>query len=71
MAHAAFHRIRALDRIREEPPTIDADMRPCDIADALKGLRFASGHAVTIKLADPETRDYLVGCIARQAERSR
>jgi hypothetical protein len=27
----AQHRTRALDRIRTEPPTIDADIRPSDI----------------------------------------
>jgi hypothetical protein len=70
MAYAR-RRISALDRIKQEPPTIDQDMRLSDIADALKALCFVSGHAVTIKLADPETRDYLVGCIARKGERTR
>jgi hypothetical protein len=72
MAHHApsTHQTAAfLNRIRNEPLTLDADMTPADIADALRRLKFERGRAVTIKLADSETRDYLVGCI--EGERSR
>jgi len=68
--HAPSHQTDAFFvRIRNETPVLDADMRPSDIAATLKGLRFGGGRAVTIKLADPETRDYLVGCI--EGERTR
>ena len=46
-------------------------MRLSGIAAALKGLRFASGRTVKIKLADPETRDHLVAVLTRHCERTR
>ena len=46
-------------------------MTPGDIADTLKRLKFVGGRAATIKVADAEVRDYLVGCVARQGERTR
>ena len=73
MAHHAPHRqIASLERIRNEPSTLDADMTPADIANTLKRLKFdRRGGAQILKVADPEVRDYLVGCITRQGERSR
>jgi hypothetical protein len=74
MAHhaASTHQTAAfLNRIRNEPETLDADMTPADIADALRRLKFERGRAVTIKLADAEVRDYLVAAVTRQGERTR
>jgi len=70
MAYAR-HRTRALDRIRTEPPVLDADMRPSDIADSLKRLRFVPGRAQTVRVADAEVRDFLVAAVTRQGERTR
>jgi len=61
MPHHAQRHAAALDRIRTEPPTIDADMRPADIADTLRRLRFGPGHAQTVRVADAEVRT----CAAR------
>jgi hypothetical protein len=65
MTHAAFRRVRALDRIREEPPTIDADMRPSDIANTLKNLRFNDNGGMLIIRIDREARDFLVAAVER------
>jgi hypothetical protein len=59
----------AYDRIRTETSTLDADMTPADIADALKRLHFTSS-TLTIRL-DRDVRDYLVRAVTWQAERSR
>ena len=50
---------------------LDRDMRPTDIADALRRLKFERGHAAIIKVADAEVRDFLVVAVTGQAERSR
>jgi len=57
---------QAYDRILTEPPTIDADMRPSDIADTLRRLKFGPGHAQTVRVADAEVRDFLVAAVTRQ-----
>jgi hypothetical protein len=67
--HAAHHQATFLDRVRAEPPMLDADMTPSDIANVLRGLKFARGHPETIKLIDSDVRDYLVRAVTRQGER--
>ena len=72
MAHHApsTHQAAAfLNRIRNEPETLDADMTPADIADTLRRLHFTGGM-MTIRL-DREVRDFLVAAVTRQGERSR
>ena len=71
-SHSAHRRTAFFQRARAEPPALDQDMRPSDIADVLRRLKFdRRGGAQILKVADPEVRDYLVGCITRQGERSR
>jgi hypothetical protein len=68
--HAPSHQTDAfLARIRNETPVLDADMHPSDIAAALKGLCFVSGHAQIVRIADAEVRDFLVAAVTRQGER--
>jgi hypothetical protein len=69
MSRHGYHHIASLDRVRTEPPTIDQDMRPSGIAAALKALRFATGHAQIVRVADSEVRDFLVAAVTRQGER--
>jgi hypothetical protein len=47
---------------RDEPDYLDADMRPSDIIDILKHLKFANGKAVV--QVDRPARDYLVTSVA-------
>jgi hypothetical protein len=72
MAHHAppSHQTDAfLNRLRNEPPVLDADMTPADIADVLKRLHFTGG-TLTIRL-DKDVRDFLVAAVTRQGERTR
>jgi hypothetical protein len=59
----------AFDHIANEPPVLDASMKPADLAFVLQNLRFRNGTQ-TVKL-DREVRDYLVRAVTRQAERTR
>jgi hypothetical protein len=70
-SHSAHHRTAFFQRARAEPPALDQDMRPCDIATVLRRLKFQGGRPETVKLIDSETRDYLVAAVTRQGERSR
>jgi hypothetical protein len=67
----AYHSPSSLDRVRAEPPTLDADMRSSDIADVLRRLTFQGGRPETVKLIDSDVRDFLVAAVTRQSERSR
>ena len=69
MPHHAI-RQRTIDPIRTEPSTLDYNMTPCDIAAALRDLRFERGHSVTVRF-DRDVRDFLVRAVTRQGERSR
>jgi hypothetical protein len=69
--HAAHHHLASLDRVRAEPPMLDASMTPADVAAVLRDLKFLRGHPETIRL-DRDARDYLLDAVtARQGERSR
>jgi len=69
--HAAHHQAASLDRVRTEPPMLDASMTPGDLATVLRDLKFLRGHPETIRL-DRDVRDYLLDAVtARQGERSR
>jgi hypothetical protein len=50
---------------------IDRDLRPSDISDVLRRLKFVGGHPQIVKVADSEVRDFLVAAVTRQAERTR